>query len=171
MKRTGQGVADEAARDALALAGDAPAVRELPRDVVLALLEVLQRPWSSLAVVPTAQGPWPLVLGDAMAQLAVAFRLGSIRVVTAVDASVEACEQLRDQIMSLLEAGNRVVIAVDAPHRSAAAVATLAAAEAVLLAVQLGTTPQEALGELVRVIGRDRILGGIVVHPRAARAR
>jgi hypothetical protein len=166
-----QAAAEERARDALALVADAPAVRQLPRDAVLALLEVLQRPWSSLALVPTEEGPWTLVFADALAQLALAFHLGSVRIVSTVGVSIEACERAREAVVTFLEAGDRVVVAVDPPHRTAGAVTTLAAAEAALLIVQLGSIPQDALRDVVRVIGRDRILGSIAIHPQAARRR
>lgn len=125
-------------------------------------LAVLRDSWSTLAVVATDPSIPAHDLANAFVSTARAYRLAPVRVLDGVGANavqvarlLEGLEQQRD--------GSRTVIAVDDPLESPTRIPLVFAADAVVLVVRLGASTVRSVEATAELVGRDRIVGCVVV--------
>ncbi len=125
---------------------------------------MLRREWSSLALVPTdpslSARPFARALLDAGAVQGGAH----LSLVDAEGADLSDCQRLLSELVGASANGGRAVVAVDALVQSLTGIPLALAAEAALLLVPLGRTDLAAVRSTVGILGRERVLGCVVVR-------
>ncbi len=127
-------------------------------------LAVLRGEWTTLALVPTDPSAPVKALSDALSDVSRGYRLRPLRLQDGAGASPARVAELQDELAAARGGDARLVVTLDDPRTSPAAVPLLVAAEAVVLVVRLGATGLRAVDELVEIVGRERILGCVVAR-------
>lgn len=153
------GVSSELARSGAGAAASNGAPAELQRTCVA----VLRAEWSTLAVVAVDPLSPARDLAQALADTAHAYRLRPVRALNGTGAAAPQVARLLDALAQSTGSGERVVIAVDDPIASPARMPLVFAADAVLLLVRLGTSTFRAVAATAELVGRERIVGCVVI--------
>jgi hypothetical protein len=122
----------------------------------------LRKPWSCLAIVPADAS---VALGDVPELLLAVGQEHGARQVRLVNGRGAQLADVHRVVSSLrlTSPSECVMVAVDAFADSPAAVPIVCAASAALLVVRVGESHMEAARQTVETIGRDRIIGAIVL--------
>ncbi len=128
------------------------------------LAAVLRADWSTLALVATGPGESGRAVASALVEMARAYRLRPVRVVNGAGAPAAQIPALVDELAAASGGEARAVITVDDPRTSPAGAPLLVAADAALLLVRLGASEARSIEETIELIGRERILGCLVVR-------
>lgn len=129
-------------------------------DLQRTCLAVLRAEWSRLAVVGLGARAEAVEVAAALAELARACRLAPVRSVSGSDGAAAAALV---QELEGAPGAPRTVVALDDPSTDPARLPVLLAADAVLLVVRLGVATGPALAAALELVGRDRVLGCLVV--------
>jgi hypothetical protein len=148
------------AGDDVSVATSGSAVPELQRTC----LAVLRAEWSTLAVVAVDARTGAVELASALADTARAYRLGRVRTLNASggEAAVQP-SRLLDTLAETRGTDVRTAIALGDPNADPERIPVLLAADAVVLVVRLGTSAIRAVEALVELVGRERVVGCVVV--------
>lgn len=154
------GVSSELARPAeVAAEAGSSGSAELQRTCVA----VLRGGWSTLAVVATDSRTPALELVNALVDTARQYRLAPIQPLNGAGANSVQVARLMDAMGEARGRNARVAIAVDDPVANPARMPIVVAADAVLLLVRLGTSTIRSIEAMADLVGRDRIVGCVVV--------
>jgi hypothetical protein len=124
---------------------------------------MLRRKISLLVVVPAEPG----TSGRAFAQeLAVAGRRrgGQVRLVDAAGASAAEASRLADELRGQVERGEMVIATVDSVLQSDGGLPIVFVADATIIVVPLGVTALASIRATAETIGREHILGCVVME-------
>ncbi len=127
-------------------------------------LAVLRADWSTLALVAADPAAPAQPLANAMVEVARGYRLRPVHAVDAAGATAARAAQLRDELAAARGGDGRLVVTVDDPRASPAAVPLLLHAEAVVIVIRLGATELRSVEQLVELAGRARVLGCVVAR-------
>lgn len=153
---------------ALALApGGSPSVWEDVRLQKL-WLATQRRDWRSLAVIAASKGLDTLPIAEMLAHIAWAYRGQPSCVFDLRDLGLRLAEYQVREIQSQAEAGVRVLIALRSTAENPTTIPVAHEADAVVLCVDLGATTFKTAERTIAEIGRDKILGSIVLRKRPA---
>lgn len=146
--------------------GDAIGIPSIPVEWQHLWFSVVQKSWTSLALVPSHPRHSAL---DAALQLVNAAHVYGDAPLRLVDATAVVPTDVRDviaQIEAETRAGTRHILAVDSPLRSPQAIALSRAVGAALLVVPLGAAGVRDTRRTVDSIGRSYFIGAISVRSR-----
>ena len=163
------------------------------RDISELWFATRRRPWKSLCLVPAAPGTSAVPLAEALTAVGQLISRGSV---TVVRAEAMDLSQIADFVArmtgqepattvwtaspgraapqgTLLPTGPgaQLLIAVDSVIENPLMLPVVLSADQVLLVVELGKTDLEAAQHTVNVLGRERILGAVLVSPGKRRSR
>jgi hypothetical protein len=127
---------------------------------------IVQKQWSSLAVMPLA-APLHDRAGRIARSLVSVGELHGGRPVRFLDATgVELADyqQLSVAMKSVAET-NSMVVRLDCVSRSATALALARVTTAILLVVEIGDSRLAAIRDVVDAVGRERVIGCVAVEP------
>jgi hypothetical protein len=131
-------------------------------------LSTQQREWRSLAVIGAGKEIDTLWLAELIAKLAWSYRGTPSCVFDFRDMSLRLADHHEQNVAAQVRDGQTVTIALRSIFENPTAVPMARAADAVLLCVGLGTTDLKVAEQTISEIGRDRIIGSIVVRrPRS----
>jgi hypothetical protein len=134
-------------------------------DLRRACLAVLRAEWSSLAVVAADVATAAQAVAAELAEVARAYRLRPVQVLTGAGASAAQIPILQDELAA---AGSgreaRVVVTLGDPRADQATAPLLVHVDAALLVVRLGTSEVAAVEEIVGLVGRERVIGCVVAR-------
>lgn len=134
-------------------------------DLRRACLAVLRAEWSSLALVAADAAAAGQAVAAELAELARAYRLRPVQVLTGAGASAAQIPLLQDELAA---AGSgreaRVVVTLGDPRADPATAPLLVHVDAALLVVRLGTSEIAAIEEIVGLVGRERVIGCVVAR-------
>ena len=123
--------------------------------------------WHSLAVVPVDSTVSALDVATDLARIAQRHGRRPVRVIDATGVTLDAVGASVESLRGLR--GGCTIAIVDPPSENAAAVPIARAASASIVVLQLGESRLATTRTTVDSIGRDRVLGAIVVpHQRSA---
>ena len=127
-------------------------------------LSTQRREWRSLAVVGSSKEIDTLWLAELIANLAWSYRGTPSCVFDLRDMSLRLIEHHEQEVASQVREGQTVTIALRSISENPTALPMARSADAVILCLGLGSTDLKAAAQAVEEIGRDRIIGTIVVR-------
>jgi hypothetical protein len=121
-----------------------------------------EKSWCSLALVPVDLAGQVCALGEHL--VAIGRKHGDVivRLVEAVGARPDDTQLYLDSLR-LATVTNRIIVAVDPIAQNPSALPIIRAASAVILVTRIGESRLSSARNTVRAIGRDRVLGTIVL--------
>ena len=155
-----------------ALAQDAPPVpASLPAFELQELwFATLRAEWASLAVVPAHAGGSAFEIARALAEAGSRHRGTPVRLVKADVNDLAQTAQFVDSLSrksggGSTKRGGEIIIAVDPVVENPLGIAIAFAADAVLVTIELGVTDLASARKTIEMVGRDRLLGCVVIDP------
>jgi hypothetical protein len=133
-------------------------------------LDVDRRSWRSLAVVGASRSLDTLQLAELIAQLAWRYRGQPSSVCDLRDLGMRLIDYQVREMQAQMDEGTRLVVALRSISENPTAASIARIADATLLCVSLGETDFKGAEATIAAIGRERILGTIVLRPRAAKS-
>jgi hypothetical protein len=127
-------------------------------------LSTQRREWRSLAIVGANREIDTLWVAELIAKLAWSYRGTPSCVFDLRDLSLRLVEHQEQGVAAQVREGQTVTIALRSILENPTAVPMARAADAVLLCVGLGTTDIKTAEQTIAEIGRDRVIGAIVVR-------
>jgi hypothetical protein len=127
-------------------------------------LATQRRPWSSLAVVPANRSTDTLPVAEMLARIAWWYRGQPSCVFDLRDVSLRLVEYQIAEVQAQIEGGSRVFIALRSIFDNPTAVPIGRQADAIILCTVLGRTDLRAAQKTIDQLGRDRVLGSIVLR-------
>ena len=132
-------------------------------------LATQRKPWRSLAVIGASPDLDTVGVAELLSKIAWWYRGEPSCVFDLRDASLRLVEYQVHEITLQIEAGLRVFVALRSLAENPTAIPIARAADAVVLCVGLGKTAIKSAEKTLDEIGRDRVLGCIVVKPPATK--
>jgi hypothetical protein len=129
-------------------------------------LSMEKKQWRSLAVVAAGKSIETLRIAELIAELAWRYRGQPSSVSDLRDLRIRLLEYEVQEIQNQVERGTRIVVALRSIFENPTAAQIAKETDAVLLCIALGETNFKAAEETIDAIGRDRVLGSIVLRPR-----
>lgn len=139
-----------------------PAGLKEKRDLQLMWVSLVQRPWSSLVVVPTEAPLSARATADALSEIGGFHDLGLIETMDAIGVSSGEGLRLARYLGERIALGKRVVVLVDPLTQTMAGFPLVTAAERALLVLRYGTSLAAARTS-VELVGKDKILGAVAL--------
>lgn len=132
-------------------------------------LALERRPWRSLAVLGANAGVDTHEICQMLAQLAWRYRGQPSSVCDLRDLSMRLVEYEIAEIGRQLEAGLRLIVSLRSIFENPTSAPISRSVDGVLLCVALGDTKFKAAEETIAAVGRERVVGSIVLSPRIAK--
>jgi len=155
-----------------AVAKDAPPVpAPLPAFELQELwFATLRAEWASLAVIPAHAGGSAFEIARALAEAGSRHRGTPVRLVKADANDLAQTAQFVDSLSrksggGSTKRGGEIIIAVDPVVENPLGIAIAFAADAVLVTIELGVTDLASARKTIEMVGRERLLGCVVVDP------
>jgi hypothetical protein len=126
-------------------------------------LATQRKQWRSLAVVGASASIETIGVAELLAKIAWWYRGEPSCVFDLRDASLRLVEYQVQEIAMQVESGLRVILALRSISENPTAIPLARAADAVVLCVGLGKTQFKSAEKTIEEIGRERVLGCIVV--------
>jgi hypothetical protein len=130
-----------------------------------------KRPWRSMAVLGASEGVETIQISELLAQLAWRYRGQPSSVCDLRDLSMRLIDYEVRELRAQVEAGTRLVVALRSIFENPTATPIAQQTDAVLLCIALGETKFKGTEETIAAVGRDRIIGSIILRPRASGKR
>lgn len=143
----------------------APAPSELGPEWPQLWFALVQRAWSSLAIVPVGPDVPALFAASALASAGRLYRHWMVHLLDAEGAGPPAAGSVVDAAADIAARGEQSIIAVDSPLANHAAIHIARSADAALLLVPLGRAGLVAARRTIECIGRERFIGSVAVGP------
>jgi hypothetical protein len=141
---------------------------EPSREIQWLWFAVQRFPWSSLALVPVSPGRSCRKLAQVLVKVASLESSGSpVSLIDAAGVELNDLSSLSAKVASGVAGGRRTVILADPVTHDPAAVPVARRADAVLLCIELGRAQVADAQRAVELIGRERIIGCVAIHPEA----
>jgi hypothetical protein len=134
-----------------------------PAELHRTCLAVLRAEWSTLAVVSFGARARAVELANALEDAARVCRLAPVRALNGCEGPSSAPGTLLEALQASRGAGARTAVALDDLSADPARLPVLLAADAALLVVRLGDATTRAVEAALELVGRDRVVGCVVV--------
>jgi uncharacterized protein involved in exopolysaccharide biosynthesis len=131
-------------------------------------LATQRREWRSLAVIGAGEGVETLKIGEMLAQIAWAYRGQPSAVFDLRDLGLRLADYQMREVQTQVDAGVRAILALRSTSENPTATPLARLADAVVLCIDLARTRFDAAERTIAEIGRDRVIGSIIVcgYPR-----
>jgi hypothetical protein len=133
-------------------------------------LSVDRREWRSLAVISATKSIETIQIAEVIAQLAWRYKGQPSNVCDLRDLSIRLIDYEVQEMRANVESGTRLVVALRSIFENPTAASVARQTDAVLLCVALGETNLKAAEETIAAVGRERMLGSIVLRPRGVKS-
>jgi hypothetical protein len=130
-------------------------------------LGVEKREWRSLAVLGASQFVETIQIAELLAQLAWRYRGQPSGVCDLRDLSMRLIDYQVQEMRAQIDSGTRLVVSLRSMFENPTATAIAKQTDAVLLCIVLGETNFKAAEATIAAVGRDRVLGSIVLRRRS----
>jgi hypothetical protein len=134
-------------------------------------LATQRRDWRSLAVLATSPSIDTMELAELLAKLAWWYRGQPSCIFDFRDLSMRLVEYHQRDVRAQVETGVCVFIALRSTFENPSAIPMARSADAVVLGVELGRSNMKVAERTIAEVGRERILGAIVVRPPGVKHR
>jgi hypothetical protein len=132
-------------------------------------LATQRREWRSLAVLAASKGVETLQIAELLAQVAWAYRGQPSCVFDLRDLGLRLADYQMREVQAQVDAGTRVMIALRSTSENPTAVPIARQADAVVLCIGMGDTRFKSAEKTIAEVGRDRVLGSIIVRGQEPR--
>ncbi len=132
-------------------------------------LDVERRSWRSLAILGASRSLDTLQISELIAQLAWRYRGQPSSVCDLRDLGMRLVDYQVREMQAQMDEGTRLVIALRSIAENPTAASIARVADATLLCVSLGETVFKEAEATIAAVGRERILGTIVLRPKGAK--
>ena len=132
-------------------------------------LATQRRDWRSLAVLATSPSIDTMELAELLAKLAWWYRGQPSCIFDFRDLTMRLVEYHQRDVRAQVETGVCVFIALRSTVENPSAIPMARSADAVVLGVELGKSDMRLAERTIAEVGRDRVLGAIVVRPHGAK--
>jgi hypothetical protein len=129
-----------------------------------------RRPWRSLAVVAASESVETIQIAELLAQLAWRYRGQPSSVCDLRDLSMRLIDYQVEEMRAQVEAGTRLVVALQSIFENPTTAPVAKQTDAVVLCIAMGATRFKDAEETIAAVGRDRVIGSIVLRPRARKS-
>jgi hypothetical protein len=126
-------------------------------------LALHRRPWRSLAVMSATKGVATIEVSNTLAKMAWWYAGKATCVLDMRDLSLRLVKHQLDDMAAQFERAQRVFLALRSAAENPTAVLVARAADATVLCVELGKTNIKEALATIEAVGRDRVLGTILV--------
>jgi hypothetical protein len=126
-------------------------------------LRIETETWRSLAVIPAGDSS-SLEVVHGLAAVAWQQRGAKVVVADLRELALPVLATVRDELRQRVDGGERVIIAMRSFERSPATATIAREADKSILCIDSGHTRKSRVRDMVREIGRQRLLGTILVH-------
>jgi translation elongation factor EF-1beta len=123
-------------------------------------LSLEREDWTSLAIVPTDPSVSTQAVTEAVAEVS---QLGAYKIIEAQRISVADGLKLGARLAQV-SGGIRAIVAVDSLMENLGSVSVVNQASRVLVVVRLGVSRFDSLRSTIKLVGRERILGCVLLH-------
>lgn len=134
-------------------------------------LSAREKDWSSLVLVPNDAGVDIGSFAESLVRTGRVHAETPVRVINGVGVQLADAQQLSETISATVARGERVIVPVDPIGDNPAAIAIVRTCSAALLIVSLGESLLTAAQATIEAIGRERIIGSVVVKPAETAGR
>jgi hypothetical protein len=134
-------------------------------------LSASEKDWSSLVLIPNDTNVDVLKCAEMLAQTARVHGERPVEVVNAIGVQLGNAQETVDSIVEITRRGDRVIVAVDPLADNPASIAIVRASPAALLLVRLEESLVSSARTTINAVGRDRLIGSIVLKPRDVPAK
>lgn len=132
-------------------------------------LAVDRRPWQSLAVLGASAGIEMIQISELIAQLAWRYRGQPSSVCDLRDLSMRLVDYQVREMRTQVGEGLRLVVALRSMFENPTSPTIAKQTDAVILGIALEETTFKEVEETIAAVGRDRVIGSIILRPRRAR--
>jgi hypothetical protein len=134
-------------------------------------LGVERREWRSLAIIGASPGMETIHLAELFAQLAWRYRGQPSTVCDLRELSMRLIDYQVREMHAQLDEGLRLVVALKSIFDNPTATPIAKQTDAVLVCIALGETNFKAAEETLAAVGRERVIGSILLRPRLKTGR
>ena len=128
-------------------------------------LALQRRPWRTLAVLAGSEPADTLEIAELLAQIAWCYRGEPTNVLDLRDVSLRLAEYQVSEAQAQADTGVRVLFGLRSIVENPASALVARASDAAVLCVQLGATRLKQAMQTIEEVGRDRVLGTVLVRP------
>jgi hypothetical protein len=128
-----------------------------------------RRPWRSLAVLPASEPSDTLDIAEVLGQIAWCYQGEPTTVLDLRDVSLRLAEYQIRESQQQAESGVRVLIGLRSIAENPASSLVARESDAALLCVELGTTHLDSAVQTIEDVGRERIVGSLLVRRKRRR--
>jgi len=132
-------------------------------------LATQRREWRSLAVLAASSGVDTIQIAELLAHVAWAYRGQPSCVFDLRDLGLRLADYQMREVQAQVEAGSRVMIALRSTSENPTAVPIARQADAVVLCIGMGETRFKSAERTIAEVGRDRVLGSIIIRGQERR--
>jgi hypothetical protein len=129
-------------------------------------LGIERREWRSLAVLGASSSVETIHLAELIAQLAWRYRGQPSGVCDLRDLSMRLIDYQVQEMRDQVDGGMRLVVSLRSIFENPTATPIARQTDAVLICVALGETDFKAAEETINAVGRERVIGSIILRPR-----
>lgn len=129
-------------------------------------LSAREKDWSSLVLIPNEGSVDVVRCAEMLAATGRVHGERPVQVVNATGVQLGSIQETVDSITETTRRGDRVIVAVDPIADNPASIAIVRASPAALLLVRLEESLVASARNTIDTVGRDRLLGSIVLKPR-----
>ena len=133
-------------------------------------LGIDRREWRSLSLIGASHAVETIHLAELLAQLAWRYRGQPSTVCDLRDLSMRLVDYQVQEMRDQLEAGTRLVVSLRSIFENPTSAPVAKSTDGVLLCIALGTTDFKSAEETIAAIGRDRVIGTIILRSKRGRA-
>jgi hypothetical protein len=133
-------------------------------------LGVEKRGWRSLAVLAANQSVETIQLAELLAQLAWRYRGQPSAVCDLRDLSMRLIDYQVREMRAQVESGVRLVVSLRSIFENPTSAAVAKETDGVLLCIALGETKMREAEETIAAVGREYLIGSVVLRARRPRA-
>ena len=127
-------------------------------------LATQRREWQSVAIVPASQSVETLPIAETLAQIAWCYNGQPSCVFDLRDLSLRLAEYQIREAHAQAQSGARVLVALRSLAENPTALLVARQTDAVILCIAMGETELKVADKAIAEIGRDRVLGTILVR-------
>jgi hypothetical protein len=124
-----------------------------------------RRPWRTLAVLAASEPSDTLAIAEVLAQIGWCYRGEPTNVLDLRDVSMRLAEYQMQEAQAQADSGVRVLIGMRSVEENPASTMVASAADAAVLCVELGKTHLRTALQTIDEVGREKILGTVLVRP------
>lgn len=124
---------------------------------------VLRHEWRSLAVVPVAPGSSGLEVANALSEIGGIHRRAPLVVFESLKLELKQVASMLQELSAEAQEEGRALVALDSPLSNLSGVPIARAADRVLLVIDLGKTDLASAREVMDLVGRDKVIGAVVI--------